>query len=138
MKSFTSLGGNKGLRGTTTLGCLIFLILAGILAYVGFKFGEAYWNYFEVKYKVREALNWAAAGKFKTEVEISQRIIVSVFEVGVELKPRNIKIQQTQDSLIIFVFWEREIKLPYHSFPLRFNVTLTEEKRWEKGPLIIK
>ena len=138
MKSFTSLGGNKGRRGTTTLGCLLFFILAGILAYVGFKFGEAYWNYFEVKYKVQEALNWAAAGKFKTEVEISQKVIVSVAGIGVELKPRNIKIQQTKDSLIIFVFWKRVIAFPYYSFPMRFDLTLTEEKRWEKGPLIIK
>jgi len=52
MKNFTPLTINNGPRGTTTLGCLIFLILAGVLAYGGFKIGEAYWNYFEVRYKV--------------------------------------------------------------------------------------
>ena len=138
MKSFTSLRGNKGLIGTTTFGCLIFLVLAGVLVYGGLKFGEAYWNYFEVKHKVREALNWAVAGGYKTEVEISQKIIARVAEVGVELKPRNIKIQHTKHSLLISVSWGRIIEFPYYSFPMRFNLTLTEAKRWETGPLILK
>lgn len=72
MKSLTPFGKNKGLKGTTTFGCLIFLILAGALTYGGFKIGEAFWNYFEVRYKVQEALNWAVAGSYKTEVQISE------------------------------------------------------------------
>ena len=138
MKNLTPLTINNGPRGTTTLGCLIFLILAVVLSYVGFKFGEAFWNYFEVRYKVKEALNWAVAGKYKTQVQISEKVIVNVAETGVELKPRNIKIQQTKDSLIIYVFWERKVEFPHYSFPMKFNVTLTDEKRWEKGPLILK
>ncbi len=138
MKSLTPFGKNKGLKGATTFGCLIFLILAGALTYGGFKIGEAFWNYFEVRYKVQEALNWAVAGSYKTEVQISEKVTVNVAATGVELKPRNIKIQQTKDSLIIYVFWERKVEFPYYSFPMKFNVTLTEEKRWEKGPLILK
>ena len=138
MKNLTPLNSNKGLRGTTTFGCLMFLILAVVLSYVGFKFGEAFWNYFEVRYKVQEAMNWAVAGTYKTEVQISEKVTVNVAATGVELKPRNIKIQQTKDSLIIYVFWERKVEFPYYSFPMKFNVTLTEEKRWEKGPLILK
>jgi hypothetical protein len=91
-----------------------------------------------VKFKIREALNWAAAGKDKTEVEISKKVIVQVAEAGVQLKPRNIKIQQSKDTLTISVSWERQIEFPYYSFPLQFDVTLTEEKRWEKGPLILR
>jgi hypothetical protein len=138
MKNLTPLNRNKGLRGTTAFGCLIFLILVVVLSYVGFKFGEAFWNYFEVRFKVQEAMNWAVAGTYKTEVQISEKVTVNVAATGVELKPRNIKIQQTKDSLIIYVFWERKVEFPYYSFPMKFNVTLTGEKRWEKGPLILK
>jgi hypothetical protein len=138
MKGFHPLRKIRGFRGTTTFGCLIFLILVAVLLYAGFKFGEAGWNYLEVKQKIREALTWAAAGKYKTEVEISQKVIVSVADVGVQLKPRNIKIQHNKDSLLIFVAWERQVEFPYYSFPLKFDVTLTEEKRWEKGPLILR
>ena len=138
MKYLNPLKKIEGCRGTTTSGCLIFLVVVGVLSYVGFKFGEAGWNYLEVKQKIREALTWAAAGKYKPEVEISQKVIVSVAEAGIQLKPRNIKIQQTKDSLIISVAWERQVEFPSYSFPLKYNVTLTEEKRWERGPLILR
>ncbi len=138
MKQSNPLHRIEGCRGTTAFGCLIWLVVIGGLAYAGFKFGEVGWNYLEVKQKTREALTWAAAGKYKPEIEISQRVIASVAETGVQLKPRNIKIQQTKDSLLISVAWERRVEFPYYSFPLKFNVTLTEEKRWERGPLILK
>jgi hypothetical protein len=138
MKGLNPVKNGKRSPGATTFGCLIFLVLFVGLSYFGFKFGEVVWNYFEVKFKIREALNWAAAGKDKTEVEISKKVIVQVAEAGVQLKPRNIKIQQSKDTLTISVSWERQIEFPYYSFPLQFDVTLTEEKRWEKGPLILR
>jgi len=108
------------------------------LSYAGFKFGEVGWNYLAVKQKIREALTWAAAGKYKPELEISQRVIANVAEAGIQLKPSNIKIQQTKDTLTISVAWGRRVEFPYYSFPLKFNVALTEEKRWERGPLILR
>ncbi len=128
----------KGCRGMTTFGCLIALVVLAILAYGGFKFGEAGWDYLGVKQKIREAVTWAAAGKHKTEVEISQRVIVSVAGAGIQLKPRNIRIQQTKDTLTVSVSWQRQIEFPYYTLPLKFEATLSEEKRWERGPLILK
>ncbi len=49
-------------RGISTSGCLVFLILLGLLGFVGFKVGQAYWNYYNVKEQVREALVWAVGG----------------------------------------------------------------------------
>ncbi len=125
-------------RGASTLGCLIFLIVAVILVYGALKFGSAIWTYFEVKYKIQEALNWAVAGGTKSDIEITQKVIANVAETGVELKPRNISIKHTTDDLIISVSWQQYIDFPYFSFPLNFKVTLTGEKRWLKGPLILK
>lgn len=125
-------------RGASTLGCLFFLILAVILIYGGLKFGSAIWTYFEVKYKIQEALNWAVAGSTKSDFEITQKVIANVAETGVQLKPRNVSIKHTTDDLIIAVSWQQYIDFPYYSFPLNFKVTLTGEKRWLKGPLILK
>jgi len=138
MRHFTLFRKNKRPEGTTTFGCLLFLIIAAVFLYFGFKFGSAYWNYFEVKYKIQETLNWAVAGTTKTEPEIMQKIMVNATEVGVSLKPRNIQIKQTADSLIISVFWEKELEFPYYTFPLKFDVTLAGEKRWHRGPLLVK
>lgn len=132
---------NKLLRnrqGASTWGCLLFFILAVILIYGSLKFGSAIWTYFEVKYKIQEALNWAVAGSTKSDLEITQKVIANVAETGVELKARNISIKHTTDDLIIAVSWQQYINFPYYSFPLNFKVTLTGEKRWLKGPLILK
>ena len=142
MKDSTLLGGRKDLplehRGAVTSGCLVFLILILLLGYVGFKFGEAFWEYLEVRQKTREALNWAAAGQAKSEIDIVQKVITKVREVGVELAPRSIQIKQTTDTLTIRVSWSREVEFPYYTLPLKFRVTQTEEKRWHRGGLIIK
>jgi hypothetical protein len=142
MKYLTLSGGRKGLapgrRGASTMGCLLFLLIAGVVGYVGFKVGEAYWTYFEVRQKTREALNWAAATPPKLEKEIVQRVIVKAVEVGVELSPRDIQIMQTPDTLTIIVSWTQEVEFPYYTLPLNFKTTQTEEKRWYKGGLIIK
>ncbi len=132
----SKLGRSK--EGASTLGCLFFLVLAVILIYGGLKFGSAIWTYFEVKYKIQEALNWAVAGSTKSDLEITQKVIANVAETGVELKARNISIKHTADDLIIAVSWKQVIEFPYFSFPLNFKVTLTGEKRWLKGPLILK
>lgn len=129
---------NSGHKGTTLIGCLVFLILASVLLYVGFRAGKTYWNYFEVKYKIREALNWAVAGGEKHEAVIKEKIIVNATKVGVEINPQNIQIRQTTDSLIISVSWDSQIDLHYYIHPLKFDVTLTEIKRWHKGPLVVK
>jgi len=127
-----------GCRGTSTMGCLVFILIAGVIGYVGFKVGEAYWSFFEVRHKTTEALNWAAVRPPKSESDIMQRVIVNAAQVGVELSPQNIQIMQTTDTLTIIVSWGHEVEFPYYTLPLYFTTTQTEEKRWEKGGLVIK
>jgi len=131
-------GSSLECRGASTMGCLVFLLIAGVIAYVGVKVGEAYWSFFEVRHKTLEALNWAVPFPAKSEAEIIQRVIVNVSQVGVGLSPQNIQISQTTDTLTITVSWAQEVEFPYYTLPLNFSTTQTEEKRWEKGGLVIK
>jgi len=128
----------KGQRGATALGCLFFLLIIGVVGYVGLKVGTVYWDYFEARHKIREALNWAVAGQVKTDVEITQKVISFVRQTGLELKPREIKITHAGEELTISASWTREIEFPGYTLPLNFSVSLTEIKRWVRGGLIIK
>lgn len=126
-------------RGIATSGCLILLILLVVLGFVGFKVGQAFWNYYNVREQVREALIWAVAGmQPKIEVEISQRVISNASGVGVKLTPRNVRISQTSTTLTITAAWSEEVELPFYTFPLDFEVSLTEIKRWGRGGLVVK
>lgn len=125
-------------RARSAVGCLIFILLIGAVGYVGFKFGEAGWEYFDVRQKVRETLNWAVANSAKSDPEMFEKISRNVRESGLELGPRNIRITHTGEKLTFTVTWTRNVVLPYYTFPLHFRVTLTEIKRWTTGPLIFK
>jgi len=127
-----------GWRGTSTMGCLVFMLIAGVIGYVGFKVGEAYWSFFEVRHKIQEALNWAVVLPPKSEAEIRQKVITNSAEVGFQFAQQNIQITQTADTITIVFSWSQEVEFPYYSLPLSFTTTQTEEKRWEKGGLIIK
>jgi len=128
----------KSSRGASALGCLFFLIVIGAAGYVGFKVGTAYWDYFEARHKIREALSWAAAGHAKTDAEIIQKVISLVRQTGLELTARQVKITHSGDDLTITASWKREIEFPGYTLPLNFSVSLTEIKRWTRGGLIIK
>jgi hypothetical protein len=124
--------------GITTLGCLVWLVLIAIVGFVGFKFGEAFWTYYQVREQVRQALTWTVASGPKSEVEIVQRVISQVRSEEVQLTPRNVRINQTSDSLTLIVSWTQEVEFPFYTFPLDFEASLTETKRWGRGGLVIK
>lgn len=126
-------------RGISTSGCLVSLILLILLGFVGLKVGQAFWNYYNVREQVRDALVWAVGSmQSKSEVDISQRVIANVSGVGVQLSPRNIRISQTPESLTITARWTEELEFPYYTYPLNFEVNLTEIKRWGRGGLVVK
>ena len=126
-------------RGISTPGCLVFLILLALLGFVGFKVGQAYWNYYNVKEQVREALVWAVGSmQPRSETDIIQRVISNANGVGVQLPSRNVRLSQTPETLTITAAWTEEIEFPYYTYPLNFEVNLTEVKRWGRGGLVVK
>ena len=127
-----------GDRGLTAPGCLLLLILIAILGTVGYRVGEAYWSYYQVKEKVREVLIWAVAGHEKPEMDITQRVISGASEVGVSLKPRNVRIIQDAQNLTIIASWNHDLEFPFYTFPFGLEVKLTDVKRWRRGGLVIK
>jgi len=141
MSARKSSGGSSLLKcnqGTSTLGCLFFLVVIAAVGYVGVKFGEAGWEYLEVRHKVGEALNWAVAGQAKSDPEIFEKVVSFVRQTGLELHPRNVKITHTGEDLTIAVAWKRNVDFPSYTLPLNFSVSLTEIKRWTRGGLVIK
>jgi hypothetical protein len=114
------------------------LVLIAIVVFLGFKFGEAFWTYYQVREQVRQALTWTVAGDPKPEAEIVQRVISHVRTEEVQLTPRNVRIAQTPDSLTLIVSWTQEVELPFYTYPLDFEVSLTETKRWGGRGLVIK
>ena len=125
-------------RGGALSGCLVFVVIVAALGYVGFKFGEPCWEYLQVRQKTREALTWAAAGQAKPDAQILQKVLIQTEDINVDIRQQNVKIIHDPDLLTIRVSWKREVVFPMYTLPLNFHVTLSEQKRWVRGPLILK
>jgi hypothetical protein len=114
------------------------LLAVIVLGYAGFVFGEAYWSFYRVREKVREALTWAVSANPKTDQEITRKVIVNALDVGVKLTPRNIRLSHSSETLTIRVLWYRDIDLLVSSYAKLFEVNLTEVKRWHGGGLVVQ
>jgi hypothetical protein len=125
-------------RGVSMTGCLSFLLIFLVLAYLGLKFGEAAWDYLNLRQKTKETLNWAVAEPAKTEAQILQKMIANALEVQIELAPRNIQIKQTGETLTLVVSWIRYVELPYYTYPWNIRISQSDIKRWGRGGLVIK
>jgi hypothetical protein len=126
-------------RGITSLGCLVWILIVAILTFFGVKIGQAYWNYYNVREQVREALVWAVGSmQPKAEGDVAQRVLSNATGVGVNLTSRNIRISQTPDVMTITTAWQEEVDLLFYTFPLNFEVNLSEIKRWGRGGLVVK
>ncbi len=123
----------------TTQGCLSFLLLLAILGFVGYRFGAAYWEYYQVREQVREVLIWTVAGQPKHEGDIVKKVIARIGDnVGLYLTPKNIRITQTAGSLTLRVFWVQDLDFLVYTYPWDFEVSLTEAIRWGGRGLVIK
>lgn len=125
-------------RGMTALGCLVVLVFLAVLGFVGYKIGDAYWTYYQVREQVRQALTWAVAGQAKDEAAIVQKTITYVASTGLQLKSRNVRITQSPENLTLTVFWTHDLEFPYYTYPLDFEVRLSDVKRWGRGGLVVR
>jgi hypothetical protein len=143
MNGFLLFGKRKGpaerSRGMTTPGCLTLLVLLAVLGFAGFRFGSAYYEYYQVREQVREVLTWTVAGNPKHEADVVKRVIARVAEeAGLWLTPKNIRITQTASNLTLSAFWVRDLDFLVYTYPMDFTVSLTEVIRWGGRGLVIK
>jgi len=117
----------------------MFLVLLAVLGFAGFRFGAAYYEYYQVREQVREVLTWTVAGNPKQEGDVVKRVIARVAEeAGLWLTPKNIRITQTASNLTLSVFWVRDLDFLVYTYPMDFTVSLTEVIRWGGRGLVIK
>ena len=125
--------------GLTTSGCLFFLVLLMLLGLGGYRVGEAYWGYYQVREQVREVLTWAVAGGAKEEASIAQKVMSRLKEeTTLPISPGNVRVTQNSSELTISVSWTRGLDFFVYTYPMDFEVRLTEVKRWGGRGLVIK
>lgn len=115
-------------RGRVSPGCLVSVLLLGVVVYVAAAFAVPYAQYWRFKETMEEQ---AVAAQRRTDAEIRQLLAESAARLEVPLEVRDIGILRTQRAIQIWADWTREVALPKYRHTLHFQpavqATLTPE-----------
>lgn len=120
----------KSTKGDSKLGCLVCLLLAAAVIYIGWHWGYAQWNYETMKQKVTEITKLAATTKNVNYDLLKESIYNKADEIGVELYEDSIQISQNQFNITIEVYWDTPIRLPGYTYYLEHSISKTERKKY--------
>jgi len=82
---------NAARRGTSTLGCLLWMIGFGVVAYHGIHIGHRYFLFYQIKDEFRSEARLAPG---VSDPVIRRRITAKIDELGLNLDPKKVKIRR--------------------------------------------
>ncbi len=116
--------------GESKFGCLVFLVVAVAMIYVGIKWGEAQWNYETMKEQITESSKFVASQKNLNLIKVKESIIKRAEETGIDLYEEDIEITVSELYVTIDVYWETPVELPGYTYYLQYSVNKKQRKRY--------
>lgn len=113
-----------GRAGTSTLGCLTWLMLLAVLAYAGVHIGEPYFRY----YQYRDAI--AQEGRFaslRSDDDIRQNIWNNADSLSMPEGAYHISINRQAHSIKISTSYDDSWTISSYTRPVHFNVDITTD-----------
>jgi hypothetical protein len=80
-----------GRRGSSTMGCLVSLVIFAALIYYGTKIGEHYWNFYQLQDEMRSQARLAPS---LNDQVIRRRVLDKADELNIMITPRDVKISR--------------------------------------------
>ena len=118
----------KNIRGEFKLGFLLYLLILAAIIYLGFKWGEAKWNYETMKEKITEiAKFWVTQKSMDFEI-IKKTIIDKGEETGITIYKDDIEIDFKNKVLTIDVYWDTPIEIPGYTYYIEHHVYITRNR----------
>jgi hypothetical protein len=121
---------NTHIRGESKLGCLFLLLIAGTAIYIGFKWGDAQWNYETMKEKITESTKFLASQKRINLADVKKTIMDDAEEAGIDLYEEDVEIKVGNSYVTIDIYWETPIDLPGYTYYLEYSINNSRKKRY--------
>ena len=115
----------KNIRGAGKLGCLIWIVILGAGAYVGFKYLESRWNYLSMREQLSEVAKFAAALRPFDEDIVKKEVIKRGTSLGITIYPEDIKAKEEEGEITIDVYWEVPLEFPGYTYTQDFSLTVS-------------
>lgn len=120
MKSF-SHGFKSGEEGKGALGCIFSIVLLAIVAFLALKLAPVYFNHYEFKGDLQQAVSRAGA-RMNTEDAIYQELIKIAETNKIPLKKENIQIRRLAGQLVIEIEYTVPIDLLFMKYDKNFKL----------------
>jgi hypothetical protein len=107
-------------RGTSTMGCLLSLLLFSAVLYYGVNIGEVYWRFYQLQEEMRSQARLAPS---LSDGVIRRRIVVKIDQLGLPTEAERFKIQRLPRprQIVIEGEYREDVHLPFfnHTFVLK-------------------
>jgi hypothetical protein len=105
-------------RGSSSLGCLLTMLIVAAVLYFGVNIGEVYWHAYEFQDDMRQEAQFA---KNVSNDSILHHLRSDADSLGLPDDAQAIAIRRTQGSISIHAEYDERIELPMHATLAHFH-----------------
>ncbi len=116
-----------GNRAFGLIKLIIILFVAGILIFLTYKLGAVGFNYHSFKDEMRTLARFRGMDE---EENLKRSLLIKARRLGIDLWEEDIIIEQYPgNKIIIDVYYEKDLILPFYTHRFKFNPVIEEELR---------
>ena len=115
-------------RGTSTLGCLLSLVLTLAVAYYGMQVGRVWFRFYAIKDKIDNAALFAQT---QPTEEILRGLRQAADEIGLPAEAKQFKVQRTDvypRTITISTVYTEKLNLPFVKKTVTFKPSATHSQ----------
>lgn len=117
-------------HGDSKLGCLIYIVILGLIIYVGYCWGKSQWDFESMKDVADETIKFAVEQREINYEMIQQRLIQRAEAIGITVYEEDIEISENESSITIDIYWDTPIPFPGYTYYLEHHLRKTRQKRY--------
>ena len=113
----------KNIRGEFKLGFLVYVLIIAAIIYAGYKWGEAKWNYENMKEEITEISKFWVTQKTMNNALIKKSIIDKGEKIGITIYEDDIEITLKEGGVLTMdVYWDTPIKFPGYTYYIEHHI----------------
>lgn len=106
-------------RGSSMLGCLVWVVLIGIVGYVGAHVGEPYYRYYRFRDAVSQRVRFASVHK---DAAIQSDIWAAADSLGLPEQAYHVQITRDSDTIRVTDSYEDSWTVLNYTRPVQFTL----------------
>jgi hypothetical protein len=96
-------------RGSSSLGCLMPLLVISAIAYFAVNIGEVYWRFYRFRDAMAQEVRFAAR---RTDDEILRNLRSKADSIGLPESAQNIEVEREKRTIRVYTNYYEHIELP--------------------------